>query len=136
MAPTTAVAISGTLRPRSMANLRCRPRDAVRRPVRIALCESVQQFQPAQPRMLLGGSRDEVTVGGVGRQDPVCERVQGQAYCGRRVPVHEKEVRIAAGPPLELSESLRGAGRKLEVLDHAFASGALPMAQEDLDERV
>src|SRR4051812_37146674 len=134
MAPATAVAISGTLRPSSMENLRCRPRDAVRRPVRIALCESVQQFQPAQPRMLLGGARDEVTVGGVGREDPICERVQGQAYGRRPLAVHEKEVRVVPGPPLELSEGLRGAGRKLEVLDHAFPSGALSMAQEDLDE--
>src|SRR3954451_10527191 len=134
MAPDTAVAISETLRPRSIANLRCRSRDAVRGPVRIAPCKSVQQFQPAQPRMLLGGSRDEVTVGGVGRQDPVCERVQGQAYGGRPLPVHEKEIRVVPGPPLELSECLRGSGRKLEVLDHAFPSGALSMAQEDLDE--
>src|SRR5256885_13012204 len=119
-----------------MTNLSRRTRDAVPRPVRVASCESLEQLQPAQPRVLLGRARDQFPVGWVSRQDPVRQRVEGDTNRCCPFSVDEKEVRVVPRPPLEFSEGLRGSGRKLEVLDHPFASGTLAMTQEDLDQRV
>src|SRR4051812_38855177 len=102
---------------RNMADLRAVLFSTVCPSVRVAFCEVLEQLQPHQPRVLLGGALDELSVGRIGREDPVRQRMQREAYGRRPLAVDEEEIRVVARPPLELTESPRGARRKLEVLD-------------------
>src|SRR5438874_1171573 len=136
--PSTTVAMNLRLGRRNTVALRRSraARPAIRRSMRVALCETFKQLESLQLRVLLRCALDEFSVGGVGGEDPVRQWMQRQAHGRGPLTVDEEEVRVIAGPPLEFTESLGGSRRKLEVLDDAVATSALAVAEKDLDQCV
>src|SRR5437899_3876578 len=96
--PSTTVAMNLRLGRRNTVGLRRSraARRAIRRSMRVALCETFKQLESLQVRVLLRRALDEFSIGWVGGEDPVRQRVQRQPHGRRPLTVDEKEVRMVA----------------------------------------
>jgi hypothetical protein len=112
------------------AAARCRPTT----PCGIPDGELPKDLERRDARVLLQRPLPDRLVLGIGREEPVGERMRPVAQDGHALPVREQEIRVVPRALLEPPERLAHPPRELEVVLHELMPALVP--EEDVDRRV